>query len=128
MNALCRLRTPRLVATLVGFVSGLALLALVSWFVTHQLLTRISQIDSRLEAGIAQVRSWLMDGPLDLTASQIEQVVSPGRRRGREQDHQDGGRMRRLRAAVRLGPERSPDQDVGLGLRQLVDSAERASA
>jgi len=32
----------------------------------------------------------------------------------------------RLRAAVRLGTERSFDEDVGFGLRQLVDIAERA--
>jgi len=31
-----------------------------------------------------------------------------------------------LRAAVHTGRERTPDQDVGFGLRQLVDVAERA--
>ncbi len=43
-----------------------------------------------------------------------------------DHDHDDGDDDERLRDAVRLGDERGLDEDVGFGLRQLVDIASRA--
>ena len=75
VGGLCRLRAPRPLSTLVVFLGGLGVLGLLVWFVVEQLVTNLPSLTGGVEAGVAQVRTWLVNGPLDLTARQVEQAV-----------------------------------------------------
>ncbi|MFF3071082.1 AI-2E family transporter [Kitasatospora sp. NPDC057904] len=62
---------PRSLAAVGVFLSGLAGIGLVGWFVVWQVSTNLSDVTSQVQKGVIQLRDWLIDGPLHLTQQQI---------------------------------------------------------
>ncbi|MFF2041326.1 AI-2E family transporter [Kitasatospora sp. NPDC058170] len=62
---------PRSLAAGGVFMSGLAGIGLVGWFVVWQVTTNLSTVTSKVQAGVDQLRDWLITGPLHLTQQQI---------------------------------------------------------
>ncbi|MDP9397124.1 MAG: AI-2E family transporter [Actinomycetota bacterium] len=63
-------------ATLIVFITGIAVLILTGWFIARQFVTSVGELGTGIQAGVGQVRVWLERGPLGLTAGQIEQAVT----------------------------------------------------
>ncbi|MFE7531029.1 AI-2E family transporter, partial [Kitasatospora sp. NPDC057542] len=53
------------------FLSGLAGIGLVGWFVVWQVTTNLSDVTTQVKTGVNQLRDWLVTGPLHLTQQQI---------------------------------------------------------
>jgi len=66
-----RLGVPRSVAAAATFLSGLAGIGLVGWFVVWQVTTNLSSVTDQAQLGVNKLRDWLVDGPLHLTQQQI---------------------------------------------------------
>ncbi|MQS13809.1 AI-2E family transporter [Streptomyces kaniharaensis] len=62
---------PRSLAAGGVFLSGLAGIGLVGWFVVWQVSTNLSTVTSQVQRGVIQLRDWLTTGPLHLTQQQI---------------------------------------------------------
>ncbi|MFF8773775.1 AI-2E family transporter [Kitasatospora sp. NPDC015120] len=62
---------PRSLAAGGVFMSGLAGIGLVGWFVVWQVTTNLETVTSKVKAGVDQLRDWLITGPLHLTEQQI---------------------------------------------------------
>ncbi|MFJ4795544.1 AI-2E family transporter [Kitasatospora purpeofusca] len=62
---------PRSLAAGGVFMSGLAGIGLVGWFVVWQVTTNLETVTSKVKAGVDQLRDWLITGPLHLTQQQI---------------------------------------------------------
>ncbi|MEV7022802.1 AI-2E family transporter, partial [Kitasatospora sp. NPDC093558] len=62
---------PRPLAAVGVFLSGLAGIGLVGWFVVWQVSTNLSDVTNQVQKGVIQLRDWLTDGPLHLTQQQI---------------------------------------------------------
>ncbi|MFJ2864795.1 AI-2E family transporter [Kitasatospora sp. NPDC087314] len=62
---------PRSLAAGAVFLSGLAGIGLVGWFVVWQVSTNLSKVTSRVQDGVNTLRDWLSTGPLHLTQQQI---------------------------------------------------------
>ncbi|WP_371498852.1 AI-2E family transporter [Kitasatospora sp. NBC_00374] len=67
-----RLGVPRSLAAAGTFLSGIAGIGLVGWFVVWQVSTNLESVTRKVQAGVNQLRDWLVDGPLHLTQQQIE--------------------------------------------------------
>lgn len=66
---------PRALAAAIVFVGGLAVLVGVFTLLTRLLTDQFGDISGSLQDGIDEVRSWLANGPLDLSESQIDQTL-----------------------------------------------------
>ncbi|MDH6123149.1 AI-2E family transporter [Kitasatospora sp. GP82] len=62
---------PRSLAAAGTFLSGLAGIGLVGWFVIWQVSTNLNSVTGKVQAGVNQLREWLVTGPLHLTQQQI---------------------------------------------------------
>ncbi|MEU3560595.1 MULTISPECIES: AI-2E family transporter [unclassified Kitasatospora] len=62
---------PRSLAAGGVFLSGLAGIGLVGWFVVWQVSTNLSDVTTQVKTGVNQMRDWLVTGPLHLTQQQI---------------------------------------------------------
>ncbi|MER6396584.1 AI-2E family transporter [Kitasatospora sp. NPDC001603] len=62
---------PRSLAAGGVFMSGLAGIGLVGWFVVWQVTTNLSTVTTKVQDGVATLRDWLITGPLHLTQQQI---------------------------------------------------------
>ncbi|MFE4355080.1 MULTISPECIES: AI-2E family transporter [Streptomycetaceae] len=62
---------PRSLAAGGVFLSGLAGIGLVGWFVVWQVSTNLSDVTTQVKTGVNQLRDWLVTGPLHLTQQQI---------------------------------------------------------
>ncbi|MFI6443295.1 AI-2E family transporter [Kitasatospora sp. NPDC050543] len=62
---------PRSLAAAGTFMSGLAGIGLVGWFVVWQVTTNLPSVTNRVQDGVYQLRDWLVTGPLHLTQQQI---------------------------------------------------------
>ncbi|MGK4582765.1 AI-2E family transporter [Kitasatospora sp. HPMI-4] len=62
---------PRSLAAAATFLSGLAGIGLVGWFVVWQVSTNLDSVTGKVQAGVNQLREWLVTGPLHLTQQQI---------------------------------------------------------
>ncbi|MFG2846096.1 AI-2E family transporter [Kitasatospora sp. NPDC048296] len=62
---------PRSLAAGGVFLSGLAGIGLVGWFVVWQVTTNLSDVTTQVKTGVNQLRDWLVTGPLHLTQQQI---------------------------------------------------------
>ncbi|MFD0276543.1 AI-2E family transporter [Kitasatospora sp. NPDC127111] len=63
---------PRSLAAGGVFMSGLAGIGLVGWFVVWQVTTNLSTVTSKVQDGVTTLRDWLVTGPLHLTEQQIK--------------------------------------------------------
>ncbi|MFJ3789316.1 AI-2E family transporter [Kitasatospora sp. NPDC090091] len=62
---------PRSLAAGGVFMSGLAGIGLVGWFVVWQVTTNLNTVTTKVQDGVATLRDWLITGPLHLTQQQI---------------------------------------------------------
>ncbi|WP_371479761.1 AI-2E family transporter [Kitasatospora sp. NBC_00315] len=62
---------PRSLAAAGTFLSGLAGIGLVGWFVVWQVTTNLPSVTVRVQDGVDKLRHWLVIGPLHLTQQQI---------------------------------------------------------
>ncbi|MFJ9522507.1 AI-2E family transporter [Kitasatospora sp. NPDC101801] len=62
---------PRSLAAAGTFLSGVAGIGLVGWFVVWQVTTNLHSVTDQVQAGVDQLRDWLVTGPLHLTQQQI---------------------------------------------------------
>ncbi|MGW3038967.1 AI-2E family transporter [Kitasatospora sp. NPDC001159] len=62
---------PRSLAAGGVFLSGLAGIGLVGWFVVWQVTTNLPDVTNQVKTGVNQLRDWLVTGPLHLTQQQI---------------------------------------------------------
>ncbi|GHH81847.1 AI-2E family transporter [Kitasatospora indigofera] len=62
---------PRSLAAAGTFLSGLAGIGLVGWFVVWQVTTNLPSVTVRVQDGVDKLRDWLVTGPLHLTQQQI---------------------------------------------------------
>ena len=66
---------PRALAAALVFVAGLAVVIGVFTVLTQLLTDQFGDISTNLQDGIDEVRSWLANGPLDLSENQIDQAL-----------------------------------------------------
>ncbi|MFD9130732.1 AI-2E family transporter [Kitasatospora sp. NPDC059571] len=66
-----RLGVPRSLAAAGTFLSGVAGIGLVGWFVVWQVTTNLDQVTGKVQDGVNKLREWLVTGPLHLTQQQI---------------------------------------------------------
>jgi predicted PurR-regulated permease PerM len=64
---------PRQLAALLVVVLGVLVLALLVTFVSNQVASGVGDLGKQVSSGIAQIRDWLRDGPLNVTDSQISE-------------------------------------------------------
>ncbi|MBD0669364.1 AI-2E family transporter, partial [Streptomyces sp. CBMA156] len=62
---------PRSLAAGGVFLSGLAGIGLVGWFVVWQVTTNLTVVTNQVKTGVNQLKDWLITGPLHLTEQQI---------------------------------------------------------
>ncbi|MEV7597737.1 AI-2E family transporter [Kitasatospora sp. NPDC089797] len=62
---------PRSLAAGGVFLSGLAGIGLVGWFVVWQVSTNLPDVTNQVKTGVNQLRDWLITGPFHLTQQQI---------------------------------------------------------
>ncbi|MFF2074478.1 AI-2E family transporter [Kitasatospora sp. NPDC058162] len=62
---------PRSLAAGGVFLSGLAGIGLVGWFVVWQVSTNLPDVTAQVKTGVNQLRDWMITGPLHLTQQQI---------------------------------------------------------
>lgn len=62
---------PRALAAGGVFLSGLAGIGLVGWFVVWQVTDNAGTVTTKVKTGVDQMRDWLIDGPFHLTHQQI---------------------------------------------------------
>ncbi|MEE1939270.1 AI-2E family transporter [Streptomyces sp. TRM 70361] len=70
-----RLGVGRGAATAITFVTGVAALGLVGWFVVWQVMENIDDLTRQVQDGIEELRNWLLDGPFHVTEEQINNVA-----------------------------------------------------
>lgn len=66
-----RLGVPRSLAAAGTFLSGLAGIGLVGWFVVWQVTTNLHSVTDQVQVGVERIREWLVTGPFHLTEQQI---------------------------------------------------------
>ncbi|GAA1174356.1 AI-2E family transporter [Kitasatospora gansuensis] len=62
---------PRSLAAAGTFLSGVAGIGLVGWFVVWQVTTNLHSVTDQVQEGVERIRDWLVTGPLHLTQQQI---------------------------------------------------------
>ncbi|AEW96253.1 MULTISPECIES: AI-2E family transporter [Streptomycetaceae] len=70
-----RMGMPRGPATAVAFITGFVVMGLVGWFVVWQVMENTDTLSNRVQAGIGELKSWLLHSPLHVTENQINQVT-----------------------------------------------------
>lgn len=60
---------PRSLAATVTFLTGLAGICLVGWFVFWQVSTNITEVSNQASNGVQTLHNWLLKGPMHLTPS-----------------------------------------------------------
>ncbi|MBY8884064.1 AI-2E family transporter [Streptomyces sp. PTM05] len=66
---------PRGLATAVTFIGGFVVMGLVGWFVVWQVMENTDQLSDQLQAGIGQLKKWLLNSPFHVTEKQINQIA-----------------------------------------------------
>ncbi|MFF0388812.1 AI-2E family transporter [Kitasatospora sp. NPDC004615] len=67
---------PRAVAAAGTFMSGLAGIGLVGWFVFWQVSTNLDSVTVKVQDGVRQLRDWLLNGPFHLTQDQLNNFTN----------------------------------------------------
>lgn len=71
LDLLVRLRFPRWLAAGVVVLGGIGLVTLLMTFVTQQIIGNVDELSSQVADGLGEIRSWLRDGPLNVSDSQL---------------------------------------------------------
>ncbi|MGW0768286.1 AI-2E family transporter [Streptomyces sp. NPDC002676] len=75
VDRLCRLGVPRGLATALTAIGGFAIIGLMGWFVTWQVMENIDSLSSQIQSGIDDLRDWLLRSPFHVTDKQINQIA-----------------------------------------------------
>ncbi len=75
VNALTRLGVPRGLASITMVLGGLAAIALLLTFAGQQVATGAEDLADSTVEGLDKIRTWLQDGPLNASDSQIEDYI-----------------------------------------------------
>ena len=75
-SALLRHRVPRWLAIVIAIVGTLAIVAGLIYLVAWQTAREWDSVKERTVAAIAELRAYLIDGPLHLTAAQIDDMLA----------------------------------------------------
>jgi len=70
---------PRVLATLVSLLLGIALILGLFTLVVAQIATGFDDLADQASAGITQLQTWLSNGPLNLSSSQINDYITQAR-------------------------------------------------
>ncbi|WP_106814377.1 AI-2E family transporter [Microbacterium timonense] len=73
-----RHRVPRWLAIVISVVGTLAIVTGLLWLVVWQIMQQWDSVQERTVAAVAQFRQYLIDGPLHLTADQIDGMLDQG--------------------------------------------------
>lgn len=76
VNRLVRLRLPRGLATVVVLIGGLGAVGGLLAFVIVQFTAGLPALQQRLNESLTQVQDWLINGPLHLRETQIEEFIN----------------------------------------------------
>lgn len=66
---------PRGLATSLTAISGFAVIGLMCWFVTWQVMENIDILSNQIQSGIDDLRNWLLKSPFHVTDKQINQIA-----------------------------------------------------
>ncbi|GHJ57513.1 AI-2E family transporter [Nocardioides sp. OK12] len=80
VDLLVRLRVPRGVAALLVVVGGLATVGGLLTFVGQQVANGATDLAEQTVAGLGQIRTWLEDGPLNASDSQVDRWINDAQR------------------------------------------------
>ncbi|GAB3581325.1 hypothetical protein GCM10027579_09300 [Calidifontibacter terrae] len=72
---LTRHRVPRVLAVLIVFLGGIALLSYLTWFVISQIAYSKDSLFNQLDGALASIRDWLIHGPLKMTPKQADRYT-----------------------------------------------------
>ncbi|MDT3399678.1 AI-2E family transporter, partial [Streptomyces sp. B1866] len=72
---LLRKGVPRGLATAITFISGFVIMGLVCWFVVWQVMENVDSLSKQVQAGIDDLRDWLLHSPFHVTEAQINDVA-----------------------------------------------------
>ena len=72
VDGLVRLRVPRVLATLVVVLAGIAAIVGILTLVGQQIATQIDDLRSSVADGVGEVQDWLRHGPLGLSDEQLD--------------------------------------------------------
>ncbi len=75
VNALTRVGVPRGLAAITMVLGGLAAIALLLTFAGQQVATGAEDLADSTVEGLDKIRTWLQDGPLNASDSQIEDYI-----------------------------------------------------
>jgi putative heme transporter len=75
VGRLKRAGVPRGLATCITFIGGFVLMGLVGWFVVEQVIVNTDQLSQQLQAGVGQLKKWLLHSPFHVTPRQIDQIT-----------------------------------------------------
>ncbi|MEU5638034.1 AI-2E family transporter [Streptomyces milbemycinicus] len=67
---------PRGLATAITFISGFIIMGLVIWFVVWQVMENADDLSNKVQAGIDDLRDWLLNSPFHVTEKQINQIAN----------------------------------------------------
>jgi predicted PurR-regulated permease PerM len=76
VSRLQRLGLPRKAAAALVVVLGIGIIALLVTFVSNQVSNGVSDLSTQVTSGLGQIRTWLMNGPLHVTDSQITSALA----------------------------------------------------
>ncbi len=80
VDLLTRVRVPRGLAALLVVVGGLASVSALLTFVGQQVANGASDLGEQTVAGLGQIRTWLEEGPLNASDSQIDSWIDDAQR------------------------------------------------
>ncbi|MEU5270386.1 AI-2E family transporter [Streptomyces hygroscopicus] len=75
VTRLRRRGVPRGLATAITFISGFVIMGLVVWFVVWQVMENVDEVSGEVQAGIDDLRRWLLHSPFHVTEKQINHVA-----------------------------------------------------
>lgn len=70
-----RLRVPPSISAIVVVIGGVGLVALLLTFVSQQVIDGMSDLADKVVVGLGEIRTWLKDGPLNASDSQIDGYI-----------------------------------------------------
>lgn len=70
-----RLGIGRGLATMITFITGVAALGLVGWFVVWQVMENLDDLTKQVQGGIEELKTWLLNSPFHVTEGQINNIA-----------------------------------------------------
>ncbi|AEM81090.1 AI-2E family transporter [Streptomyces violaceusniger] len=75
VTRLRRRGVPRGLATALTFIAGFVVMGLVVWFVVWQVMENVDEVSGEVQAGIDDLRRWLLHSPFHVTEKQINHIA-----------------------------------------------------